>query len=173
MSSLHPSSSIGCKICNNTRIKTHLITPWRFINILFTLIHREYLNLSLLYFRAAHFDQPYPTTRQLYSMLTFNGIFGESSAKPISSKTTTDVKLSKLFPSWKRTASSNALKIPSEVASGLHWKDTMWICTKHEVSEYETHCSHFSEYVTRIHYSALHMRLQIFIAPESSWKKWR
>ena len=63
---------------------------------------------------------------------TFNGILGESSARPTSSKTTTDAKRSRSLFSWSLLACWNVFMIPSAVAKGLHWKEMIWTFKEHK-----------------------------------------
>ena len=61
-------------------------------------------------------------------LLTLRGILGESSASPTSSSTTTDTKVSLFLPFWNWAHCRNVPRMPSAVARGLHWKETIWAC---------------------------------------------
>ena len=90
----------------------------------------------------AQFDRPMKATREKLSSVSMmsslvlslssnrgcnvlRGIFGESSASPTSSRTTTDAKLSEIVSAFLRSWSSlhcwKVVTIPSEVDWGLHW----------------------------------------------------
>lgn len=64
----------------------------------------------------------------------FKGIFGESSANPTSSSTTTEANLSEVvcsfLLSWSSLHCLNVASIPSGVDWGLHWYETNWIYDK-------------------------------------------
>lgn len=64
----------------------------------------------------------------------FKGIFGESSANPISSSTTTEAKVSEdvcsFLLSWSSLHCLNVASMPSGVDWGLHWYETNWIYNK-------------------------------------------
>ena len=57
----------------------------------------------------------------------FRGILGESSARPTSSNTTTEVNWSRFFSSWKRLHCLKVPIMPSAVDNGLHWYDAIKI----------------------------------------------
>ena len=54
------------------------------------------------------------------------GMRGESSARPTSSRTTTETNLSGFFPSCNLLHCLKVATIPSGVERGLHWYDAMW-----------------------------------------------
>ena len=56
----------------------------------------------------------------------FRGILGLSSARPTSSRMTTEVSFVKSFLDWYFWHCLNVPMMPSEVARGEHWKETMW-----------------------------------------------
>ena len=58
----------------------------------------------------------------------FNGRFGESSASPTSSNTTTETYLLVSTVFWKRFAVLKTSITLSEVESWLHWYENMWTC---------------------------------------------
>lgn len=64
----------------------------------------------------------------------FKGIFGESSANPTSSSTTTEANVSEVvcsfLLSWSSLHCLNVASIPSGVDWGLHWYETNWIYYK-------------------------------------------
>ena len=64
----------------------------------------------------------------------FKGIFGESSANPTSSSTTTEANVSEVvcsfLLSWSSLHCLNVASIPSGVDWGLHWYETNWIYDK-------------------------------------------
>ena len=59
-----------------------------------------------------------------------SGIDSEPSAKPISSKLTTETDLDKSSFFWKSAASLNAFTIISDVVNGEHWKLTKYVSFK-------------------------------------------
>ena len=64
----------------------------------------------------------------------FKGIFGESSANPTSSSTTTEANVFEVvcsfLLSWSSLHCLNVASIPSGVDWGLHWYETNWIYDK-------------------------------------------
>lgn len=66
----------------------------------------------------------------IWFILTLSGIFGESSASPTSSRTTTETFRFKSTSFWNWAHWRNVSIIPSGLDNGLHWNDTIFTCNR-------------------------------------------